>query len=164
MAYDDVSRRPILSLKRSGRRDGLETLANWMMLAGRDLLNEADLLVPVPLHYSRLMRRGFNQAGWLAEAISRKVSIPVQQDALIRKRSTGSQEGLTRSQRETNVRGAFRVRPSREHCLKNRRIVLIDDVYTTGATVSAATRAILATKAKSVDVLVLARVLRATQI
>lgn len=164
LAYDEASRRPILNLKRSGRRDGLSVLAGWMIHAGRPLLEEADHLVPIPLHMTRLAWRGFNQAGWLANAISRQMGVSVLHDGLFRRRRTGSQEGLSVNQRAENVRNAFKVPRRRNTCIKNKRIVLIDDVFTTGATVTAATRALYKAKARNVDVLVLARVLRDTQL
>ncbi|MEO1028281.1 MAG: phosphoribosyltransferase family protein [Pseudomonadota bacterium] len=164
LAYDDASRRPILSLKRAGRRDGLAVLANWMIHAGRPLLDETDYLIPIPLHMTRLAHRGFNQAGWLASAIGRQSGTRVIADGLIRKRRTGSQEGLSVLQRAENVRNAFLVPSRHTDCVRNSRIVLIDDVFTTGATVTAATRALNRAGARNVDVLVLARVLRETQI
>ncbi|MEO0981444.1 MAG: ComF family protein [Pseudomonadota bacterium] len=164
LAYDEVSKQPILALKRAGARDGLATLAGWMAAAGRDLLAEADLVTPVPLHYVRLVQRGYNQAGWLAQAVGRAAGAPVCVDALKRARRTRSQGGLSARARRRNVAGAFKVRKSRRRRVAGKRIVLIDDVYTTGATLNACARALLKAGASSVDVLVLARVVRETDI
>lgn len=164
LQYDDASRKPILDLKRAGRRDGLATFATWMSLAGRDLLAEADLIVPVPLHYRRLASRGFNQSGWLAQSLARRTDTPAAIDALVRHRPTVTQGGLSARERHRNVRGAFRLRPSRAHLVEGARIILIDDVYTTGATLAACTRALKKGKAASVSVLVLARVVRPSDV
>lgn len=163
LAYDAAARRPVLDLKRSGRRDGLATLAGWMAMAGRDLLDEADLIVPVPLHYTRLVLRGFNQSAWLASALAKSTATPVSVDALLRVRATPSQAGLDPRARRRNVAGAFDVRKSRLALVRGRRIVLVDDVFTTGATVTGCTRALLKAGARTVDVLVLARVVRAAK-
>ncbi|WP_233356234.1 ComF family protein [Henriciella aquimarina] len=160
LQYDDAARKPILDLKRAGRRDGLATFATWMALAGRDVLETADLIVPVPLHYRRLTTRGFNQSGWLAQALARHTGRAVAVDALRRHRPTISQGGLSARARHSNVRGAFQVRPSRAAEVEGAHIVLVDDVYTTGATLTACTRALKKGKAASVSVLVLARVVR----
>ncbi|MEE2878814.1 MAG: ComF family protein [Pseudomonadota bacterium] len=162
--YDDASRKAVLDLKRAGRRDGLPVYASWMALAGADILPDADLIVPVPLHYRRLASRGFNQSGWLAAAVGRRAQRPVCNDALVRRKPTPSQGGLTARERRRNVRGAFAVRHGRETRIDGANIVLIDDVYTTGATLSACTRALLKGNAASVSVLVLARVVRPTDI
>ncbi len=164
LVYDEIARRPVLDLKRSGRRDGLATLAGWMVLAGGELLEDADLLVPVPLHYTRLVVRSFNQAVWLAAAISRRSGVPAIPDLLIRRRRTPTQAGLSGRGRRRNVAGAFVVRRSRIAAVKGRRIVLIDDVLTSGATASACVRALIAAGASAVDVLVLARVVRETDV
>jgi ComF family protein len=162
--YEAASRRLVLDLKRSGRRDGLVTFAGWMAQAGARLLAEADLIVPVPLHYARLATRGFNQSAWLASALSRRSGVPLAVDALKRTRRTPTQGGLSARARRRNVAGAFAVRPSRAGLVHGKRIVLIDDVLTTGATLSACTRALKRAGARQVDVLVLARVVRETDV
>ena len=164
LIYDDISRRPVLDLKRAGRRDGLETLCGWMRQAGGALIDEADVLVPVPLHYTRLVMRGFNQSGWLAQAIGAETGRRVAVDALVRTRRTPSQAGLAGRARRRNVSGAFKVRASRLAALKDKRVLLVDDVLTTGATLSACTRALKRAGARHVDVLVLARVVRETDV
>lgn len=160
IAYDDTSRQAILELKHAGRRDGLNTMATWMALAGRDILPETDWLVPVPLHYQRLATRGFNQSAWLTQGVSRKTGTLALVDALSRKRNTPSQGGLTARQRRRNVAGAFEVRKSRQARIKGSTVTLVDDVLTTGATLAACTKALRRAGAARVNVLVLARVVR----
>lgn len=164
LVYDDISRRPVLDLKRSGRRDGLATFAGWMGQVGGPLLDTAEVIVPVPLHYTRLVMRGFNQSGWLAQAVAKASGTPVLVDALVRTRPTPSQAGLARRARRRNVTGAFRVRKGREGRIAGAHVLLVDDVLTTGATLSACTRALKRAGARQVDVLVLARVVRETDI
>jgi len=164
LAYDDASRQAILELKHAGRRDGLSAMSNWMALAGRDVLAGSDYLVPVPLHYRRLARRGFNQAVWLAQGIGRQAGVAVLVDALVRTKATPSQGGLSARQRKRNVAGAFKLRGPRGKQIGGANITLIDDVYTTGSTLAACTKALSQAGAASVNVLVLARVVRATDI
>lgn len=164
MVYEAASRRPVLDLKRSGRRDGLETLANWMLQSGRSLVDEADLIVPVPLHYARLVRRGFNQSGWLAQEISHLSGTPVMVDAIKRTRRTPTQGGPSARDRRRNVAGAFTIKERTATRISGRRVLRVDDVLTTGATVSACTRALKQAGAENVDVLVLARVVRETDV
>ncbi|MCA8900873.1 MAG: ComF family protein [Hyphomonas sp.] len=158
--YDPSSRRLVLDLKRSGRRDGLATFGAWMARAGAPLLAEADMIVPVPLHYFRLASRGFNQSGWLAQAVAREAGLPVILDALRRTRRTPTQGGLSARARRRNVAGAFTVRRPAAARISGRRVLLVDDVLTTGATLAACTRALKQAGARQVDVLVLARVVR----
>lgn len=158
LIYGDISRDLVLSLKYQGRRDGLSVLGGWMANAGRDLVSDADLIVPVPLHYFRLVRRGFNQSAWLAAALSRASGVKLSVDALKRTRATPIQGGLSAEGRRRNVQGAFTVRPSRVTQVKGRRVVLVDDVLTTGATAEACTRALRRAGATCVDVVTLARV------
>jgi ComF family protein len=164
LVYDETSRRPVLDLMRSGRRDGLPALTGWMRQAGGVLIEEADVLVPVPLHYTRLVVRGFNQSGWLAQTIGAETGRRVLVDGLVRMRRTPSQAGLAGRARRRNVSGAFRVRPGRKGQIEGKRVLLIDDVLTTGATLSACTRALKQAGARHVDVLVLARVVRETDV
>jgi ComF family protein len=158
LAYGDVSRDLVLALKYQGRRDSLDLLARWMASAGADLLQDAELIVPVPLHYFRLVRRGFNQSVWLAAALARRSGAQLTVDALKRVRATPIQGGLSAEGRRRNVQGAFRVRKGREALLMGKRILLIDDVLTTGATAEACSRVMKRAGAKCVDVLTLARV------
>jgi ComF family protein len=159
--YEPASRRLILDLKRSGRCDGLGTFSSWMTRAGRAPLDEADVIVPVPLRYARLASRGFNQSAWLAEALSQRTGVPVSVDALKRTRRTPTQGGLSARARRRNVAGAFELRPSRAGHVEGKRVLPIE---TTGATLSACTRALKRAGARHVDVLVLARVVRETDI
>ena len=122
------------------------------------------MLVKVPLHYTRLVMRGFNQSGWLAQAIGAGTGRRVAVDALVRTRRTPSQAGLACRARRRNVSGAFKVRASRAAAIEGKRVQLVDDVLTTGATLSACTRALKRAGARHVDVLVLARVVRETDI
>lgn len=163
LIYGDTSRDLVLSLKYQGRRDGLSVLGGWMANAGRDLLNDADIIVPVPLHYFRLIRRGFNQSAWLAASLSRSSlarasGVKLSVDALKRTKSTPIQGGLSAEGRRRNVQGAFKVRPTREKLIRGRKILLVDDVLTTGATAEACTRALRRSGAACVDVVTLARV------
>ncbi|MDP3736708.1 MAG: ComF family protein [Hyphomonadaceae bacterium] len=158
LVYGDVSRDLVLGLKYQGRRDSLALLGGWMTNAGAGLLADADLIVPVPLHYLRLVRRGFNQSVWLAAAISRSSGVDLSVDALKRIKSTPIQGGLSADGRRRNVQGAFRVRKGREARIRDKKILLIDDVLTTGATAEACSRALKRAGASCVDVLTLARV------
>ena len=131
-----------------------------MCRAGDELLAEAGVIVPVPLHRRRLWWRRYNQSALLAQAIAAAAGKPLAQGALIRVRPTLQQVGLSADQRDRNVRGAFQVPVAEKIVVAGRRVVLVDDVYTTGATVKAATRALLRAGAAAVDVLVFARVVR----
>jgi ComF family protein len=156
--YDDVARTLVHALKYQDRTDLAPTMGRWMARAGRDLLDGADMLVPVPLHWRRAWHRRYNQSGALARVIARHSGVSVLSEALRRIRPTEQQIGLSRPQRASNVQGAFRVAADRQALIAGRRVILIDDVLTSGATVDACARALLRAKAASVDVLVFARV------
>ena len=158
MIYGDVSRDLVLGLKYQGRRHGLVVLGGWMAGAGAELLAEADLIVPLPLHYFRLVRRGFNQSGWLAAALSRSSGVRLSVDALKRARAMPIQGGISAAARRRNVQCAFRVRASRKALIRGRRVLLVDDVMTTGATAAACALTVKRAGAACVDVLTRARV------
>ena len=155
--FDDVARALVHALKYGDRLDLAPILGRWMAAAGRELLVDAEALVPVPLHWRRLWARRFNQSAALAVAISAATSLPVTM-ALKRTRSTPQQVGLSKPARAQNVQGAFRVAPARSGEIAGRRLVIVDDVLTSGATVEACARALLRAGAARADVLVLARV------
>jgi len=148
----------VLALKYQDRTDLAPAMGRWMARAGCELLEEADALVPVPLHWRRAWSRRYNQSGALARVIERQTGVKVVSEALRRVRPTQQQIGLSRSQRATNVQGAFKVAAQRQFEIQGRRVVLIDDVLTSGATVDACARALLRARAAQVDVLVFARV------
>ena len=156
--YDDVARTLVHALKYHDRTDLAPAMGRWMARAGEELLDEADVLVPVPLHWRRGWSRRYNQSGALACVIERQSGVPVARDVLRRIRPTQQQVGLSRSQRASNVQGAFKVSPEKAHEIQGRRVVLVDDVLTSGATTDACARALLRARAAQVDVLVFARV------
>ncbi|MFN4087467.1 MAG: ComF family protein [Alphaproteobacteria bacterium] len=160
LAYDAESRGLILGFKHGDRTQSTPLFARWMLQAGAELLAGAELVVPVPLHWTRLLSRRFNQSALLAHRIGAEAGVAVLPDALVRVRRTASQGRLTPVQRTDNVRGAFRPHRRRGARVVGRRIVLVDDVLTTGATVDACARALTRAGAASVDVITLARVLR----
>jgi ComF family protein len=133
-------------------------MGRWMARAGSEMLDGADMLIPVPLHWRRAWHRRYNQSGALARAIERQSGVPLRGDILQRVRATEQQVGLSRPQRASNVQGAFKVSEGRQPEIAGRRAILIDDVLTSGATLDACARALLRAKAAQVDVLVFARV------
>ena len=155
---DGPARRLMHALKYGDRLDLARPLGAWMARAGAELLAEADLIVPVPLHWLRLWRRQFNQAALLAREVSRASGVPWDPMALRRAKATESQVGMTRPQHLSNVPGAFPVAPDRAGAVAGRRLLLVDDVLTTGSTLDAAARTLLRAGAAGVDVLVFARV------
>jgi ComF family protein len=151
------------ALKYGDRLDLAPTMGRWMARAGRGLLAEADALVPVPLHWRRLWTRRFNQSALLAKAIAEDSGIAIANAALKRVKATAQQVGLSQSERAQNVQGAFRVPSEGKAEVADRRLVLIDDVLTSGATSDACARALLRAGARSVDLLVFARVVDAVR-
>jgi ComF family protein len=154
---DGPVRRLVHRLKYSDRMELAKLLGAWMARAGNEILAEAEVLVPVPLHRRRLAVRRFNQAHALAKAIFAQCGVPADPFILARVKPTPSQVGLSRSQRALNLQGAFRVSDGMAARIEGRAVVLIDDVMTSGATANAASRALLRSGAKRVDVLVFAR-------
>ena len=159
-AYDGAGRRLVLALKHGDRLDLVPMLAGWLCRAGADLIGEADLVVPIPLHWTRRLKRRANQAAALAQGIcrhagQRRLFAPRK---LVRVRQTGSQDGRNRPGRVANVADAFAPEGDRSS-FAGKRVLLIDDVMTTGATLNEAARTCLAAGASGVDILVVALVL-----
>jgi ComF family protein len=159
MRYDKHSRHLVLALKHGDRTHVARALGRWMGRAGAELLQGADMIVPVPLHWTRLFTRRYNQAGLLAHAVRAAGGPPVMADWLVRRRRTPSQGRLGPVARVRNVRGAFAVRRGCD--VKGKRIVLVDDVLTTGATVEECARVLRRGGAASIGVLTLSRAVRA---
>jgi ComF family protein len=156
--YDGTASLLVHRLKYNDRLELARGLGTMMARAGSELLTEADVIVPVPLHRWRLWRRRFNQAMALAKIVSEESAVPCDPFLLDRVKRTRRQVGLTKSQRQENLQGAFRVPDEAKARLKGKRVLLIDDVLTTGSTANAASRALLRGGAASVDVLAFARV------
>ena len=157
--YGPVSRKLVQGLKYNDRTDLAPWMAGWMVRAGAELLRDCDVIVPVPLHATRYFTRMFNQSAELSRKISELSAIPFDPSLLKRIKRTKRQVGLERNARQDNVRGAFTVPEEKRIAVAGKRILLVDDVYTTGATIKAATKALLKVGAASVDVLTFARVL-----
>lgn len=158
LRYDDQARRLILPLKHGDRVELAAILAPMMARAGATLLQQADLLVPVPLHRRRLFERKYNQAAVLAFAVGRLADRSVLPDALSRIRRTAPLDDKSPEERAREVAGAIEVRAARQSKLIGRTVLLIDDVMTSGATANACAAALLGAGAGSVDVLAAARV------
>lgn len=158
VAYDDLSRDLILKLKRADRTDLAGIFALWLGRAARDLIEDADAVAPVPLHRMRLLGRRFNQAAEIARPLARRAGLAYLPDAVIRRRDTPSQGGRSGSGRRRNVSGAFAVPRGQWKRIEGRRILLVDDVITTGATAEACARALKAAGAARVHVAAVARV------
>jgi len=158
LRYDAQARRLLLPFKHADRTEIARTLVPHMARAGAALLRQADVLVPVPLHRRRLFLRRYNQAVILAHGLARVVRKPTVPDALVRRRATASLGTKSAAERASEVADAFAVRASRVIRLAGRRVLLIDDVMTSGATANACALALLAAGAIAVDVLVAARV------
>jgi ComF family protein len=156
LIYDDHARKLILDLKRGGRRDGLPVFARWMAAAAGPALAKADFIAPAPMHWTRLAMRSFNQAAWLAQAIAAATGKPWKPGALTRVKRRKSQAGLSASERRRNVSGAIRA----SWRFKGKTVLVVDDVFTTGATLEACSRALRKAGAAEVHAVTLARVVR----
>jgi ComF family protein len=135
--FDAASQPVVHALKYRDRHEAVDVMARQIATAARAFLQDADLLVPVPMHWSRLWRRRFNQAALIAGALARQARKPWCADALMKPRQTPAQVGLSAAERRANVAAAFALDPTAAGAVYGRRIVLVDDVLTTGATAGA---------------------------
>jgi ComF family protein len=152
-----------LKLKYSGRPAVAETLAHFMQ---RHLLNEDRnaILIPVPLHRWRIWKRGYNQSALIAQALAKRSGLNVELDLIKRTRATPPLKGMGRRERALTLRGAFSVRPGAKSAVEGRHLILIDDVYTSGATANACAKLLKRAGAESVNILCWARVVAAQEV
>lgn len=158
LEYEGSGRRMAMALKRNDRLDLAPTLAAWLNRAAASVLPQTDIITPVPLHPSRLARRKFNQSAELARPLAELAGVAYIPDLLSRTRKTESQQGKDRIERQENLKSAIAPTPRHREVLKGKRVLLVDDVLTTGATLSACTEACFAAGAQNVNIVVLARV------
>lgn len=164
LVYCDMSRRLILSFKHGGRSDSIVVFSNWMQTAANEVLQQPAVLVPVPLHLFRRMHRKFNQSALLSRSLSKTSNLPNKPQWLIRHRNTQSQGFKSSKNRQQNVKGAFRVPDKYLSQIKGRRIILIDDVRTSGATLEACAKALLLAGAEQIDAVTLARIVKTKEV
>ena len=162
--YDDASRGLILKFKHGDQQPFAPLFARWIARSAAPLLDQADAVVPVPLHRLRLLSRRFNQAAEIARPLARDAGLDYLPDALIRTTHTTTQGGKSARGRRLNVRKAFEVSEAGRRRIRGRRILLVDDVLTTGATAEACARALIEAGARAVDLAVVARVRTARQL
>lgn len=160
LRYDDGARRLVLALKHGDRLDLVPVLAQWMATRAADIVSDTPIIVPVPLHWWRMFRRRYNQSAELGRHVARRLGLPFCPDALARTRPTATLEGKGVDARFAELEGCIHASPKRVPEIKGNRVLLIDDVMTSGATLAACTEACFEAGARSVSVLVLARVCR----
>lgn len=160
--YDDASRDLILQFKRADRTDLARLFARWLSRSAAPLLADCDVVVPVPLHPTRLLARRYNQAAEMARPLAALTGLAYRPDALVRRRATQTQGGKSKSGRRRNVAGAFATPAGRAGQVAGKRVLLVDDVLTTGATAEGCARALLAAGAAQVNLVVVARVKEAS--
>ena len=158
LVYNDVSRPLILGFKHGDQTHMAVSFAHWMVKTGQDVLPEADLIIPVPLHWSRLFKRRYNQSALLADEISKLSKIPVLKNLLKRVKATPPQGHMSSKDRQKNVKQAFEYKYKDEEILKDKVVVLIDDVLTSGATANECAKVLKSKGCSKVYVLCLARV------
>ncbi|MBT0957665.1 ComF family protein [Alphaproteobacteria bacterium KMM 3653] len=160
LMYGGKARSLVLGLKHGDRTELAAPAARWMATAGRDVIERADVIAPIPLHWLRFVRRRQNQSALLAQALAREVDLPAVPDLLFRVRRTPTQEGRSFRERFANLAEAIQVTPRFTDYISGKSVLLVDDVMTSGATFAAATEACRAAGAVDVFVLALARVVK----
>ncbi len=160
LTYDDTSKRLILGFKHADQTQAVSTFIPWLERVGADMIKNADIITPVPLHPLRLLKRRYNQSGIIAQHLSQSTGVPIIFDLIRRTKNTQIQGYLPRKERKKNIKNAFKITDKKQTIIKNKNIVLIDDVYTTGATVTECTKVLLQSGAANVHILTLARTTR----
>jgi ComF family protein len=156
--HDGIARDLVHRLKFNDRQELAIGMGRMMASAAREIVQETDVVIPLPLHWTRLWQRRFNQSAALAEVLARHTGTPLERTWLVRRKRTRRQVGLSRSERQQNLQGAFVVTDAARPLLTGRRVLLVDDVMTTGSSANAAARALLKGGATAVDVVTFSRV------
>lgn len=156
--YDEFSKQLLLNFKFADHIENKNIFAKWLLLAGKDIIAAGvDMIIPVPLHYTRLLKRKYNQSAILAKEFSILTGVPAEYHVLKKIRRTLPQSKCNGAERKLNVKNAFNVvHPEK---IKGKRIVLIDDIFTTGSTMKECAKMLLKAGAKSVDALTVAKVI-----
>lgn len=155
--YDDASKKLVLGFKHGDQTHAVKAFIPWMLRAGQDLLSQTDYIVPVPLHRWRMLRRRYNQSALIAKSLGFQAGLPVLLDGLERVRPTVSQGKMNADLRRKNVVQAFEVRAEHMEKFRGKNILLVDDVFTSGATAAECAKTLKSAGAQSVFVLTLAR-------
>lgn len=159
VVYDDFSKKALLSFKFHDKISLSKLFAKWLKIAGKDILEQGvDVIIPVPLSYRRLFKRKYNQSAVLAFNLSKLIDIPVLTNVLIKTRHTKPQASLKENLRSKNIKNAYSIKKSEK--IKGKRVLLIDDIMTTGSTLSECAKTLLRAGVKSVDTLTIARTLK----
>ncbi|MEP5154811.1 ComF family protein [Planktotalea sp.] len=158
MLYKERSRALILALKYGDRHDIVRPAGKWLANAAREIMRDDTLIVPVPLHWTRMLKRRYNQSALIAKSMSDLLGASYCPDLLVRNRKTATLDGKSREERFDELRGAINVHHKRAHLIEGRPVLLVDDVMTSGATLAACTEACLRSRASDVCVVTLARV------
>lgn len=157
IVYDEFSKKIILDFKFLDHLENKDLLVNWLIMAGKDIFEEGvDLIIPVPLHFTRILKRKYNQSAILAKDVALRKNIDIAFNALYKVKMTSPQVKCVGKERKKNLKGAFCVKNKK--LIKGKRILIIDDVYTTGSTLKECAKVLLKSGAKSVDTLTVAKV------
>lgn len=160
LVYKGNGRRMVLALKHGDRQEIARPAAKWMAQAMADIPKDNMIIAPVPLHWTRMVKRRYNQSALLAQALARHEGLPVCPDLLIRQKRTKPMENMSKEVRFSSVKGAISVHPRRRHRLAARPVLIVDDVLTSGATLAASADACIAAGSGPVYVITLARTVR----
>ena len=158
LKYNETSKALILPFKHADNIELTPLLSQWMSRKGKDLILECDCIIPVPLHITRLFKRKYNQSALLAKSLSKIYKKEYLPSVLVRSKRTESQGHMSSTQRKQNIKNAFKIQNADR--IKGKKVLLIDDVMTTGATINECTKVLLKAGAKSVSILTLARVIK----